>query len=32
VSIIEACGHLPQIEKADATAATILRFLEGRRS
>ena len=32
VSIIEACGHVPQIEKADATAATILRFLEGRRS
>jgi pimeloyl-ACP methyl ester carboxylesterase len=32
VNIIAACGHLPQIEKADATAATILRFLEGRRS
>jgi pimeloyl-ACP methyl ester carboxylesterase len=32
VQIIGACGHLPHVEKADATAAAILRFLGGKRS
>jgi pimeloyl-ACP methyl ester carboxylesterase len=32
VDVIPQCGHLPLIEKADVTAATILRFLDGRPS
>jgi pimeloyl-ACP methyl ester carboxylesterase len=32
VEMIPACGHLPQVEKADATAAAIVRFLKGKRS
>ena len=31
VQIIGACGHLPHVEKADASAAAILRFLGGKR-
>lgn len=32
VEMIPACGHLPHVEKADATAAAVLRFLKGKRS
>jgi pimeloyl-ACP methyl ester carboxylesterase len=32
VEMIPACGHLPHVEKADATAAAIVRFLKGKRS
>jgi pimeloyl-ACP methyl ester carboxylesterase len=30
VDVIPACGHLPFVEKSDATAETILRFVGGR--
>jgi pimeloyl-ACP methyl ester carboxylesterase len=32
VEMIPACGHLPHVEKADATAAAILGFLKGKRA
>src|SRR5437764_969306 len=32
VEMIPACGHLPHVENADATAAAIVRFLKGKRS
>jgi len=32
VEILPQCGHLPQVEKADATAARIVRFLKGNAS
>jgi len=32
VEIVPQCGHLPLVEKADATAQKILRFVEGVRS
>jgi pimeloyl-ACP methyl ester carboxylesterase len=32
VDVIPQCGHLPLVEKADTTAAGILRFLDGRPS
>jgi len=32
VEILPQCGHLPQVERADATAASIVRFLKGKAS